>query len=170
MYRTIADFASDWKYEPAAMLKFITAVSEPSRSQAIVPGGRTLGFLTWHTICAVAEIGRAAGLTVDGPHETLTEKTPAPATVGEMAATYEGSAKSLVSAVRATWTDAQLGDEIDMYNQKFTRGGALAMLVKHQAHHRGQISVLLRQAGLLVPDVYGPTKEDWAKFGMPAQP
>lgn len=28
---------------------------------------------------------------------------------------------------------------------------------------------LMRIAGLPVPDVYGPAREDWAKLGMPAQ-
>jgi hypothetical protein len=26
----------------------------------------------------------------------------------------------------------------------------------------------MRQAGLPVPDIYGPTKEGWAAYGMPA--
>ena len=42
------------------------------------------------------------------------------------------------------------------------------VLVTHQTHHRGQMTVLMRQAGLKVPDVYGPAKEGWATYGMPA--
>lgn len=30
------------------------------------------------------------------------------------------------------------------------------------------MTVLMRQAGLLVPDLYGPTKEQWAEYGVPA--
>jgi uncharacterized damage-inducible protein DinB len=33
------------------------------------------------------------------------------------------------------------------------------MMIDHQTHHRGQMTVLLRQAGLTVPGVMGPTKE-----------
>ena len=29
--------------------------------------------------------------------------------------------------------------------------------------------VLMRQAGLAVPGVYGPSKEEWGAYGMPAQ-
>jgi len=43
------------------------------------------------------------------------------------------------------------------------------MIVNHQAHHRGQMAVLIRQAGLRVPDVYGPAREDWAQWGMEAR-
>ena len=45
-------------------------------------------------------------------------------------------------------------------------GLTLAVLVRHQAHHRGQMTVLMRQAGLKVPGVYGPAREEWAEFGM----
>ncbi len=41
------------------------------------------------------------------------------------------------------------------------------ILLLHQTHHRGQMTVLMRQAGLPVAGMYGPTKEDWAKYGMP---
>ena len=40
----------------------------------------------------------------------------------------------------------------------------------HWSHHRGQMTVLMRQAGLRVPGVYGPAKEDWAAMGAPAMP
>ena len=43
----------------------------------------------------------------------------------------------------------------------------LQILLFHQTHHRGQMTVLMRQAGLPVPGMYGPAKEDWAKYGMP---
>jgi hypothetical protein len=28
----------------------------------------------------------------------------------------------------------------------------------------------MRQAGLKVPGIYGPAREDWASMGMPAEP
>jgi len=46
----------------------------------------------------------------------------------------------------------------------------LVSLITHQAHHRGQMTVLMRQAGLKVPGVYGPAREEWAAMGMPPQP
>jgi uncharacterized damage-inducible protein DinB len=32
------------------------------------------------------------------------------------------------------------------------------------------MTVLMRQAGLPVPGVVGPSKEEWAAMGMPVQP
>ena len=45
----------------------------------------------------------------------------------------------------------------------------LSALIRHEAHHRGQMTVLMRQAGLTVPGVYGPSREEWVAYGMPVQ-
>ena len=37
----------------------------------------------------------------------------------------------------------------------------------HQCHHRGQMSVLMRQAGIRVPGIYGPAREEWSMLGAP---
>ncbi|MBK9413922.1 MAG: hypothetical protein IPN61_11015 [Bacteroidetes bacterium] len=47
------------------------------------------------------------------------------------------------------------------------RGTTLTILIKHEAHHRAEMIVLMRMLGLPVVGPYGPTREDWAKFGMP---
>lgn len=39
-------------------------------------------------------------------------------------------------------------------------------MIQHQIHHRGQMTILMRQAGLTVPGLYGPSKEEWAVIGM----
>ena len=48
-----------------------------------------------------------------------------------------------------------------MYGQKWTRSATLESIVKHQIHHRAQMTVLMRQASLKVPRVYGPSREEW---------
>jgi uncharacterized damage-inducible protein DinB len=53
-----------------------------------------------------------------------------------------------------------------MYGEKWKRGTTLGVLAMHQAHHRGQATVLMRQAGLKVPGVYGPAREEWSAMGM----
>jgi uncharacterized damage-inducible protein DinB len=55
-----------------------------------------------------------------------------------------------------------------MYGETWKKGFTLYCMVSHQTHHRGQITVLMRQAGLKVHGVYGPAKEEWAEMGMPA--
>ena len=62
-------------------------------------------------------------------------------------------------------TDSSLAQQVSPEGWK--RGGVLASLVNHQIHHRGQMTVLMRQAGLAVPGIYGPAREEWAKMGLP---
>ncbi len=168
MFRTIDDFASTWERESDGTLKVFRNLTDASLAQAVVPGGRTLGFLAWHLTCTLAEMGGHGGLTVEGP----TDKThPAvPAHAADIVTAYAATSGALVAAVRAAWTDAQMGDLIPMYGEQWPKGVMLAALVAHQTHHRGQMTVLMRQAGLAVPGVYGPSKEEWAAMGLPPMP
>jgi uncharacterized damage-inducible protein DinB len=56
-----------------------------------------------------------------------------------------------------------------MYGQEWPRRLVLSGLMHHESHHRGQMTVLMRQAGLKVPGVFGPAREEWAAYGMPTQ-
>ena len=63
---------------------------------------------------------------------------------------------------------ATLEELDDMYGQQWPRGLTLAILLNHEIHHRAQMTVLMRQAGLVVPGVFGPSKEEWGEYGMNA--
>jgi uncharacterized damage-inducible protein DinB len=63
-------------------------------------------------------------------------------------------------------TNLTFEELIDFIGQKKPNGTLLMFLLQHQNHHRGQMTVLMRQAGLTVPGIYGPSKEEWANFGM----
>lgn len=168
MYRTIDDFAAAWTQETDSTLKILRTLTDASLAQRVTPEGRTLGFLAWHITCTLAEMGGHAGLAIEGPTEQTPESVPAHA--AEIAAQYEQTAARVVPAVRAAWTDAMLGELMPIYGEKWPRGLTLAILISHQTHHRGQMTVLMRQAGLPVPGVVGPSREEWAAMGMPVQP
>jgi uncharacterized damage-inducible protein DinB len=74
----------------------------------------------------------------------------------------------LAGEVAAKWTDEMLAEDVEMYGQTFKRGFTLYMLIVHEIHHRGQMTVLMRQAELEVPGIYGPSKNEWAQYGMEA--
>lgn len=122
---------------------------------------RTLGRLAWHVTTTLAEMMERTGLKVGGP----SHDAPVPPSAAAIAATYEAAAKAVADAVSA-WTDATLEVQDEMYGQKWPRGLTLQALVTHQAHHRGQMTVLMRQAGLKVPGAYGPAREEWSAYGM----
>ena len=72
----------------------------------------------------------------------------------------------LLERIKQSWTDETLDKEDDLYGEKWTRKVTLKVQVHHQIHHRGQMTVLMRQAGLKVPGLFGPAKEDWTEYGM----
>jgi uncharacterized damage-inducible protein DinB len=164
MYRSIADFVVDWKYESEATLKIFQALTDSSLNQRITPDARSLGYLAWHLVLTLSEMGSKMGLQVTAPPEDSEQ----PSVAAEIASTYDISARSVLEVVRRNWTDASLLEETDMYGEQWKRGYSLSSLIRHQIHHRAQMTVLMRQAGLKVPGIYGPSKEEWSQFGMPA--
>ena len=162
MYRTIADFERAWRSESEGTLKILRGLTDASLGQAIGGDARTLGRLAWHTTCTLPEMANRTGLAVEGPDSD----SPPPASAAKIAAAYESAARSLLAEITGKWTDAALAVEDDMYGESWSRGFTLAALVLHQCHHRAQMTVLMRQAGLAVPGLYGPAREEWAAYGM----
>jgi len=165
MYRTIDDFITEWKSESETTAKVLDNLTDASLPQKVYPEGRTLGFIAWHIVTTLSEMGNKAGLGVAGPAEDAPEPTSAP----EIAAAYRSAAASLAERVKAVWTDKECLDEINLYGEPWKKGYVLAILIRHEVHHRGQMTVLMRQAGLKVPGVCGPSREEWKQYGMPEQ-
>jgi uncharacterized damage-inducible protein DinB len=166
MFRTVKDFLAAWKYEAEMTGKVIGNLTNESLGQKVTEDGRDLGFLAWHMAQTHGEMLGLTGLTVESPEP----ESGCPATVAEIAEAYERSARSVAEQVEANWTDETLLTTDNMYGETWKRGLTLFLLITHEAHHRGQMSVLMRQAGLAVPGVYGPAKEEWAAMGAPTAP
>jgi uncharacterized damage-inducible protein DinB len=163
MYATVNSFLEDWRVESAATLKILNAVTTASLEQKVTPEGRSLGTIAWHIVLTLGEMLRRTGLAIEGPDE----HAPRPAEAAEIAAAYEQGAASVARAVGAAWQDEDLSQVLGMYGEQWEKRTVLHSLVRHQAHHRAQLTVLMRQAGLAVPGVYGPSKEEWSAMGLP---
>ena len=164
MFRTINDFLETWKYESEATLKVLGNLTDDSLNQMVTPQGRSLGFIAWHITNTIPEMLSKTGLSFN-----YEENTPVPSSVETIQDVYKSSSKAATELISKNWKDEMLNDDINMYGQIWKRASVLTSLIAHQAHHRGQMTVLMRQAGLKVPGVYGPAKEEWAQFGMPTQ-
>lgn len=164
MYASLAAFHASWKYESESTQKLLDCLTDASLSHALFPGGRTVGRLAWHIAQSIPEMLNRTGLTVTGAGE----HDAVPAHAAEIAAAYRTAATSLSDQLQAKWTDATLLESDDMYGERWPRSVTLDVLIKHQAHHRGQLTIGMRQAGLVIPGVYGPAKEEWSAMGMPA--
>ncbi len=163
MFRTISDFVNVWSQELEATQKILKHLTDKSLSTPAYPEGRTLARLGWHIVTTMPEMMGKTGLNFSG----ISENDPVPSTAKAIFAAYSTTAISLLEQIQATWTDATLEQTDDMYGERWKRGKTLVSLVFHQIHHRAQMIVLMRQAGLAVPGIYGPAREEWAAFGMP---
>lgn len=164
MYRKIEDFEQDWSYETEITTKLFNNLTDESLNQTVVENGRTLGFIAWHIVITLGEMLEKVGLNIDCPPED----SAVPSSAKEIAETFERAAKSVNEEVKKNWTDETLLIEDEMYGMIWKRGTTLSSLINHQAHHRGQMTVLMRQAGVPVIGVYGPAKEEWEAMGMAA--
>jgi uncharacterized damage-inducible protein DinB len=162
MFTTVSAFVNVWSQELESTQKLLKHLTDRSLSQAIGPESRTLGRLAWHITTSIPEMMNRTGLAITSPDP----ESPVPASAKEIFNAFNDAAIALLEQVQAKWTDATLQEEDDMYGEKWKRGSTLMALVLHQAHHRGQMTVVMRQAGLSIPGLYGPTREEWAAFGM----
>ena len=169
MFTQLEDFNSAWKEEVEDTLKVLKAIPDQALDQSVAPGFRDLRRLAWHLVDSIGSIAGQIGLQVEGPArnergfiiEAPPQRMPA------ILAAYTRSAESLLAAIES-WDDGDLQKVDLMFGQlHWKRGQSLLALLVHQVHHRGQMTVLMRQAGLTVPEFYGPTREGWTALGMP---
>lgn len=165
MYHTISEFLEDWKNESSGTQRAFEALTDESLSQRVYAEGRALGKIAWHIVVTIGEMAGRVGAKVACPEEN----SPVPSSAAEIASAYRTAAESLSEDVQKNWTDAMLSDVFDMYGEQWTRAKTLYVLIKHEIHHRAQVLTLMRQAGLKIPGIYGPSKEEWANYGMPPQ-
>lgn len=162
MYHTLDEFLAQWAYESSETQKLLDALTDASLTQPMYPGGRTLGRLAWHIAQTIPEMMNKTGLAVGG----VGEHDDVPPTAVEIAHGYAAASASLVAEIQAKWTNEVLTTTDNLYGDDWTKATTLGVLINHQAHHRGQLTVLMRQAGLRVSGVYGPAKEEWEHMGM----
>jgi uncharacterized damage-inducible protein DinB len=165
MYYKISDFIEDWKYESESTIKVLNNLTDYSLTKSSGENIRTPGRLAWHIVTSVGEMAHRTGLTF----ETVDEKAPIPFTAKEIVDEYKRTSDGMVKEMLEKWNDKTLLLEDNMYGEMWKKGKSLGVLVTHQIHHRAQLTVVMRLAGLKVPGVYGPAKEEWAAYGMQPQ-
>ncbi len=164
MFAKLDDFIQTWTSESESTQKLFAAMTDESLKQEVIPNGRTLGRLAWHITTTIQEMTSHTGLQLDavGP------EAPVPQKASEIYAAYTQASEYLVKALKEQWTDESLLAENNMYGEMWKNNLTLYVILSHQTHHRGQMTVLMRQAGLVIPGVCGPSYEEWKAFGMEA--
>lgn len=164
MFTSVDAFLKDWVEESSKTARLLDALTDASLAQRVGPEDRTLGRIAWHIVTTLPELMGRVGIEVS----SVSEGAPVPGKAAEISKAYKTAAQELASHIERSWKDETLQAEDNMYGHTWRRGQTLEVLVRHQIHHRGQMTVLMRQAGLVVPGIYGMAREEWAKMGMSA--
>lgn len=154
----------EFDHEMAIARKVIERVAEDKLSWAPHEKSMTLGRLATH----VAEIPEWAQTILNEPEFDMTEGSYKPrnaTTVAEILAIFDAAAAKARASL-ATKSDAELLS-IWAFKQNGTEMFSMprvaafrGWVMNHLIHHRGQLSVYLRQTGSKVPSIYGPSADE----------
>ncbi|MFF2158563.1 DinB family protein [Paenibacillus chitinolyticus] len=161
MYATVQDLIVEWKNEAVLTQHILDGLTDDALGQQVYPGGRTLGRIVWHFVTNIPDYLTEFGV--------LVEKVPNPNEVPsakEIAETFNQISSRVVQALQEQWTDDSLKHVQNAFGRMESNATIFMGLIKHIVHHRGQVTVLMRQAELPIPAVYGPSKEGWVQLGV----
>ncbi|MGE7623736.1 DinB family protein [Viridibacillus sp. NPDC096237] len=164
MFQSLGCFLESWEFEAAATQKLLSNLTDESLKQEVTSQNWNLGRIAWHTVAAIRIITSNTNLKFEAPDEDY----PVPTTAQIIEDSYHQASNAFIQALKEQWTERTLQEPIEFLGQQIPNGSLLLFLLQHQCHHRGQMTILMRMAGLTVPGIYGPSKEEWAKFGMKA--
>ena len=161
MFTSIQHFKQSFESEMKFSSGIMGALTDASLGQAVNKDHRTIGRIAWHIITTYPEMAGQIGIEFSG----VGKDDPMPTTAAPFKDAYDKVSGAVLEYVTANWTDETLLQFDDLYGDQWEKGRTLFILIKHEAHHRGQMTVLMRQAGLKFPDIYGPTLEGWPAYG-----
>ncbi|WNQ12281.1 DinB family protein [Paenibacillus aurantius] len=156
MFRSLDEFKGEWKQEAALTQRVLEALTDESLGQEVAPGFTNLGKLAAHVTGAVHFL-----LSLTGLNFSTAVKADQPSSAKSIAEAYRHDSTAMLEAVDSQWTDASLAEVRNFFGHDMPIHAFLRFVIQHQAHHRGQMTILMRQAGLKVPGIYGPSREEW---------
>lgn len=163
MFVTVESFEQDFVKETASTRKLLDALTDASLGQQVGPGYRTIGQLAWHLVVGYDNLAQ-----LDLQFDYIDASVPPPSSAAYIAEAYGRTTRAALEAVKRQWRDEELQVVKEIWGMQWKKGYTLFNFIKHEVHHRGQLTVLMRQAGVPVTGVYGPSKEEWAYAGMEA--
>ncbi|WP_066063186.1 DinB family protein [Neobacillus soli] len=157
MFTSVNDFLNEWKQEAAVTQKVLDVLTDESLNQEVSPGLYSIGSLAWHITGAAYYFPSQVGLKFEIPDL----QKEAPKSAVEISETYKIVSQRLAQSFSEQVSDEKMNKMVNLFGMDMPVQAVFRLLIQHQAHHRGQLTVLMRQAELKVPGVYGPSKEEW---------
>lgn len=152
-------FIEIWEHESAKTVKLLESLPQDGYDFRPDAGGRSLGELAWHLAEPEAygtfAIERGGFARVPKP-----EGIERPRTIPELAPAFDRvhrDARARVQSLKA----GDLDRSIPFFNEQpiTVRNVLWDFMLLHGIHHRGQLALLVRQAGGQPVSLYGPTRE-----------
>lgn len=166
MYVTVSDFIKEWNREAMLTQKVLDGLTDDSLKQQVYPEGRTLGRIAWHFTMNIPDYLSHFRVKM----QRAENEENVPSSSKEIAETFKKLSEEAALAIEQQWTDDSLSQTQKAFGREETNAQILMGLIKHIVHHRGQLTILIRQAGLKPFGVYGPSKEDWVNLGVTNPP
>jgi uncharacterized damage-inducible protein DinB len=156
MYRQLDDFLSAYAHESQTTQRVLESLTDDSLGHQKAPGDTSIAELAWHIATAPCYMLNHEGLDLKFEHVP-----PAGLTAAQIVDEYKRVNTAVMSGVKEKLGDADLTRSAKWFGYEFPLGVWLNMVPNHEIHHRGQLSAMMRNAGLKVPNIYGPNKEEF---------
>ncbi len=160
--RMIDPILMELEQEAGATRRLLERVPEEKMSWKPAPKSMTLGQLALHLATTPGGVAQMATVDV---FERPSFEQPEAKSRQELLDAFDGGlqqAKSILNEMddarlMSTWTFQRDGKPV----MQVPRIGILRMIMlNHSYHHRGQLTVYLRELGVPLPSVYGPTADE----------
>jgi uncharacterized damage-inducible protein DinB len=156
MYNNVQEFLGVYGWESKTTASVLSALTDAALAQEKAAGhDTTAGDIAWHIATAPVYMLNQVGFSID---PALLQK-PEQLTTAAINATY-AKINAMVMEQAASKTPEDVAKTYRVFDMMdWSAGQTLGIMMHHEIHHRGQLSVLMRQAGLVLPSIYGPTHE-----------
>jgi uncharacterized damage-inducible protein DinB len=157
MFASIKEFTEFWSQEADRTRRVLGAMPDAKLSFKPHEKSRSAAEVAWH--CVTSPRWFAGEMMKLALKDDFGKKYPKePAKAAEFVKAYDLTVKAVKSAVESQ-KDDWLAKKTDFLGQKLPNGVILAIMLFHETHHRGQLSVYLRPMGGKVPGIYGPSAD-----------
>src|SRR5262245_45170975 len=154
----VETFFTVWEREAQKTVEMLKMLPTGQYDFRPDPSGRSLGELAWH----LAELDAYVSFGVANGTFTADAKPPnikRPMTIEALGPGYEQIHKEARERL-VPLTVADLDKTMEFFGSTLSVSALLwDVMLLHLIHHRGQLSLLIRLAGGVVPPMFGPTRE-----------
>ncbi len=158
MFTDIQGVVSECIAENELTRKLLDAVPAAQYGWRPNPKGRTAADLMWHLITSRRWfLEEQLKLPISDKMKLALAKTPS--TTEHMLEALDVVMEEELGHLRGK-DEYWLREDTEFFGRNTTLGGLLYAMIKHEAHHRGQLSAYLRAMGARVPGVYGESADE----------